>query len=104
MATTTFEMIVGILKDMGVDLKLPTTLHCDNKTAMQIAANPLYHERTKHIKIDGHLVREKIQEKLIKTTHVPTHEQRTDMFTKALGRSQHGYLLSKLDMLNIHQA
>lgn len=49
MATTTCEIvwIVGILKDMGVELKLPAILHCDNKAAMQIAANPLYHERTK---------------------------------------------------------
>ncbi|XP_073138274.1 secreted RxLR effector protein 161-like [Henckelia pumila] len=70
MATTTCEIvwIVGILKDMGVKIKTPVILHCDNKAVMQIV-NPLFHERTKHIEIDCHLVREKILEKLIKTIY-----------------------------------
>lgn len=105
MTATTCEIvwIFGILTDMGVKVNLPATLHCDNKATMQIAANPLYHERTKHIEIDCHLVREKKQEKIIKTTHVSTNEQTAVVLTKALKRSQHHYLLSKLGMLNIHQ-
>lgn len=58
MANTTCEVvwIIGILKDMGMDLKLPVSLFCDNTAALHIADNPLYHEKTNHIEIDCHLV------------------------------------------------
>lgn len=61
MATNTCEIVwlVGLLHDVVVHIRGPTTLFCD-KAPMQIAANPIYHERTRHIKIDCHLVREKI--------------------------------------------
>ncbi|GAV71858.1 hypothetical protein CFOL_v3_15347 [Cephalotus follicularis] len=76
MASTTCEVIwiLGLLKDLGVEGLNPVSLHCDNKVALHIAANPIYHERTKHIEIDCHLVREKIQRGIIKTTYIQTKE------------------------------
>lgn len=64
MATTVCEVVwvTGIFNEMGVELQGPATLRCDNRAALHIAANPIYHERTKHIEIDCHLVREKIQQ------------------------------------------
>ncbi|KAF3634292.1 putative primary amine oxidase-like [Capsicum annuum] len=56
---------------------------------------------TKHIDIDCHFVRERISQKMIKTNHVPTEEQLANILTKALGKSQHEYLLSKPGMKNI---
>lgn len=105
MANTTCEVvwITGLLKDMGVNLNEPATLYCDNKSALHIAANPLYHERTKHIEIDCHLVREKLRDKIIRTTHIGTHEQPADIFTKAMGKNQHNYLSSKLGMIHLFQ-
>ncbi|KAM3363277.1 putative mitochondrial protein like [Capsicum galapagoense] len=63
MATAVSEMVwlVGLLEDLGILLNKLITLCCDNKAAMQITANPIYHERTKHIEIDCHFVREKNQ-------------------------------------------
>lgn len=54
MANTTCEVIwtVGILKDMRVKLTLSVMIHCDSTIALHIAANPMYHKRTKHIEID----------------------------------------------------
>lgn len=106
MTNTTSEVvwIIEILKDMGITLKLLVNLICDNTAALHVAHNPLYHERTKHIEIDCHLVREKIQEKLIKVTHVASDQQPADLFTKALSKNKHQYLLSKLGMLNLFQA
>ncbi|XP_019225026.1 PREDICTED: uncharacterized protein LOC109206644 [Nicotiana attenuata] len=61
MTTTVSELvwIIGLLKELGAQVEVPVELHCDSKTALQIAANPVYHERTKHIEIDCHFIREK---------------------------------------------
>ncbi|KAE8731176.1 Detected protein of unknown function [Hibiscus syriacus] len=103
MAVTTAELtwLNGLANELGLERKCPVKLYCDNKAALQIAANPVYHERTKHIEIDCHFIREKIQEGFIKTEFVSSSEQLADIFTKALGVQQHEYLVSKLGMKNI---
>nr|GEY45554.1 hypothetical protein [Tanacetum cinerariifolium] len=64
MATTTCELLwlSFLLKDIYIPVKLPITLFCDNKSAQQIAANPCFHEKTKHMDIDSHFTREKVPE------------------------------------------
>ncbi|KAE8721524.1 hypothetical protein F3Y22_tig00015825pilonHSYRG00003 [Hibiscus syriacus] len=103
MATTTAGLtwLNGLANELGLERRYPVRLHCDNKVALQIAANPVYHERTKHIEIDCHFVREKIQEGLIKTDFVSSSEQLADIFTKALGVQQHEYLVSKLGVKDV---
>nr|XP_016455406.1 PREDICTED: uncharacterized mitochondrial protein AtMg00810-like [Nicotiana tabacum] len=51
MTAVTSELVwlVRLLKELGLTVKEPVMLHCDSKAAMQIAANPVYHDRTKHI-------------------------------------------------------
>ncbi|KAE8672369.1 hypothetical protein F3Y22_tig00111843pilonHSYRG00119 [Hibiscus syriacus] len=103
MVVTTAELtwLNGLANELGLERKCPVKLYCDNKAALQIAANPVYHKRTKHIEIDCHFIREKIQEGFIKTEFVSSSEQLADIFTKALGVQQHEYLVSKLGMKNI---
>nr|GEV24154.1 ribonuclease H-like domain-containing protein [Tanacetum cinerariifolium] len=62
MASVTCEVIWmhKILKDLKIKNPLPVKVFCDNRVAIKIAANHVFHERTKHLEIDLHLVREKI--------------------------------------------
>lgn len=90
MATTACELtwIKSLLKDLGIEHKEPMHLYCDNEAAIHIGANPVFHERTKHIEIDCHLVREKIKSGLIETPHVKSEDLLADILTKALGRDR----------------
>ena len=103
MASVTCEVMwmLKVLEDLGVTELLPVELLCDNKSAIQIAANPVMHEKTKHFDIDVHLVREKVASGLIKNVHVDSKSQIADIFTKALGSAQHSVLVKKLGMLNL---
>ena len=106
MADTTCEInwLLSLLKDLGVVLHGPTLLFCDNQVALHIAANPVYHERTKHIGTDCHIVRERIQAGTLKTLPVFTQNQIVDILTKSLYPSQFSLLLSKMGTSNLYSS
>ncbi|PHT76401.1 hypothetical protein T459_19923 [Capsicum annuum] len=72
MASAVAEIVwlVGLLDKMNIKVKMPVDLFCDNKAAIQIAENLIFSERTKHIEVDCHFVRKKIQKGLINAVHV----------------------------------
>ena len=59
-------------------------LYCDNKAAILVAHNPVLHDCTKHVEMDKHFIKEKIDNGLVCMTYIPTEEQVTDVFTKGL--------------------
>jgi hypothetical protein len=72
MATTTSEFIWlrRLLRDLLVPHPFSALLYCDNQAALHIAANPVFHEQTKHIDIDCHFIREHVQSSFLKLIHV----------------------------------
>lgn len=62
------------------------TLLIDNKSAISLAKNPVFHGRSKHINKKYHFIRECVENEQIEVEHVPESEQRADILTKALGR------------------
>ena len=104
LASTTCELqwLTYLLQDFRITFIKPATLYCDNQSAIQIATNPVFHERTKHIEIDCHIVRHKVTMGLIKLLPVSSSMQLADIFTKALSPSIFQHLCTKLGMMNIH--
>ena len=89
MAHTTYELtwLRTVLQEFGLLTQSPTPLYCDNQAAIHIANNPIFHERTKHIEVDCHFVRSKVELKDIITPFVPSGSQLADIFTKALPKN-----------------
>ncbi|KAL5567178.1 hypothetical protein UlMin_030342 [Ulmus minor] len=67
-----------------------------------IAKNLVHHDRTKHVEIDRHFIKEKVEEGSINLIYTPTGLQTADILTKALPRSNFEDLSSKLGMINIY--
>ena len=90
--------IKKILEDLRVKWHGPMKLYCDNKSAISIIHNPVQHDTTKHVEVDRHFIKEKIESGLICTPYVPTNGQMADFLTKGLGSSIFRDITSKLGM------
>jgi len=94
----------GLISELGFPSTDHTPLHGDNTNAIQIAVNLVYHECTKHIKVDCHYIREAFTRGVITLPHLTTNLQIANVFTKALTRQRHKFLSSKLILLDLPAA
>ena len=92
----------SLLKDLGILHSRVALLYYDNKATLHIVSNLVFHERTRHIKIDCNFIRDKIQDGSIATEFVPSAEQVVDVFTKPLGKESFLTMKRKLGALDIH--
>jgi hypothetical protein len=90
-----------LLEDMGLTHSLPTVIHCDNHSAIQITHNDIFHERTKHIEIDCHLVRHHLSAGILCLLPVSSSDQIVDIFTKSFPPGCFCDLISKLKMASV---
>ena len=93
-----------ILDDLRIKWDGPMKLYCDNKSAINIAYNPIQHDRTKHIEIDRHFIKEKLEEAVVCMSYIPSEHQLTDILTKELNSSMFHDLVFKLGIEYIYSS
>ena len=88
----------GVLKALDCHQRDSTRLNCDNQGAIALAGKPTTHQRTKHIDIRHHMIREHIVAKTISLFYIPTVQQKADMLTKSLTGHLHSSNMKSLGL------
>ena len=98
-----FLWLKYFLKELMFEVPLPMSIYCDNQVGIHIVSNPVFHERTKHIKVvDCHIVHERVEKGVMVTPFVSTSAQLADIFTKPLFKPRLEFLCSKLGLCDIY--
>lgn len=92
-----------VLEDLLCNVPKPIPLYCDNISAHYLAHNPVLHERTKHIKVNCHYVREHVDAGFISTAFVIYTSQIVEIMTKSLSAQQHHLFCVKLGLVSTNQ-
>ncbi|XP_019059752.1 PREDICTED: uncharacterized protein LOC109117278 [Tarenaya hassleriana] len=103
LAQTSCELLwlSALLKELHISCPQPFTIFCDNQSALHLTNNPVHHERSKHIELDCHFIRDHIKSGLLKPMHVSTTHQLAHLLTKPLPSDHFQYLLSKMGIQNL---
>ncbi|GKE91702.1 ribonuclease H-like domain-containing protein [Tanacetum coccineum] len=74
----------NLLYELHTPLSFVMLVYCDNVSVVYLFSNPVQHQRTKHIEIDIHFVRDLVAAGQVRVLHVPSRYQYADFFTKGL--------------------
>ena len=72
-----------LLEELRMKIQGLISTYCDNKATISVSHNPVHHDRMKHVKIDRHFIKEKVDEGTLSIRYIPYAEQIADMLTKA---------------------
>ena len=90
-----------LLCELEISLDSPPVIWCDNINALALASNPIFHARSKHIKVDYHFVHEKVAHQDIILEHISTSIQPADIFTKGHTVDRFCFLRDKLAIYDL---
>ncbi|KAA0054937.1 Beta-galactosidase [Cucumis melo var. makuwa] len=91
-----------VVYDLHQECETPLKLFCDNKATISIANNPVQHDRTKHVEIDRHFIKERLDSGSICIPYIPSSQQVADVLTKGLLRPNFDFCVSKLGLIDIY--
>ena len=91
-----------VLRELRILVGKPTRMFCNNQFSKSIAKTLIHHNKTKHVEIDRHFIKEKIDEGIIHLVYTPTCLQIENILTKALSRINFKYLNTKVGSINIY--
>ena len=91
-----------LLTEIGFAPSCEMDLFCDNKAAIDISHNPVQHDRTKHVKVDRHFIKQNIEAKIIRFPFVKSEDQLADILTKAVCRKTFYSSLAKLGIRDLY--
>lgn len=77
----------------------PSVIYCDNQSCIKLTENPIFHDKSKHIEIKYHFIRDYAQKGVVKLEYISTNEQVADNFAKALPRDKHVYFKDKMGVV-----
>lgn len=92
------QWMVYLLQEFQIQQLLLIALHCDNKATQHITANPIFYERTLHLEIDWHIVRNQLSKGFISLVYVASKNHLADLFTKSISSTCLRLLLSKMEL------
>jgi hypothetical protein len=98
-ATKEAVYIKQLLKELNEFKQEIFPLYTDNNGALLLAKNPIFHERTKHIAVKYHYIRDLISQGIINLIYVPSRENKFNSFTKALNRIKFNKFLNYLNFI-----
>ena len=93
---------VIFLTEIGFPPKGAMPMFYDNQAAIYITNNSVFHEKTKHIEVDCHFVRNTVLDGLIITPFTTSSTQLADVFTKTVSVTQYKSFCNKLDMVDLY--
>jgi hypothetical protein len=76
-----------------------TIIHCDNQSCVKLSENHVFHDKSKHIEIKYHYIKDIVQRKKLHVQYLPTHEQIANIFTKPLARTKFQYFHERLSLV-----
>ncbi|WVZ82885.1 hypothetical protein U9M48_030093 [Paspalum notatum var. saurae] len=104
LAISEMMWVKNLLSELYVLRKGPLKLWCDNKSAINIANNPVQHDRTKHVEIDRFFIKEKLDSGVLELRHVNSSNQVADCLTKGLGVKECNETCNKMGMIDIYHS
>jgi hypothetical protein len=78
----------NVLEDLMINIQQPIKLLIDNKSAINLAKNPIAHGKSKHIETRFHYLRDQVNRCKINVEYYSTRNQVADIFTKPVKRAQ----------------
>ena len=92
-----------LLASLGIESNSPTKIFEDNQGAIEISRNPKHHDRTKHIDVCHHFVRERVASSEIAVVYCPTGDMIADVMTKELGAVKFNKFRDGMGVVNVDE-